>query len=102
MALLATTDDLNSILLLINVARLMHVASRETMDMLCSPSLRLEALETVVRAVVLDALQKVGDERHHFGRIQAWIRNVLTATKREDLTYLKNLIDDGGDYRTTV
>ena len=51
------------------------------------------------RAALLDALQKVG-MRHRRMR-QLWARELLCSTFSGDLSRLKGLLDDGGDYHTT-
>lgn len=51
------------------------------------------------RAALLDALQKVG-MRHRRSR-QLWARDLVCCTTSGNLSRLKGLLDDGGDYHTT-
>lgn len=48
---------------------------------------------------MLDALQKVG-MRHRPMR-QLWAKEIIVNTFSGDLSRLKALLDDGGDYHTT-
>lgn len=78
----------------INCAALVEVAKAETMQMLTA--LRLHELSIPSRAALLDGLMKVGmrnrTERQHFAL------NIILSTYGSDLTFLKGLIDDGGDH----
>mmetsp|Transcript_1706 Transcript_1706/g.4949 ORF Transcript_1706/g.4949 Transcript_1706/m.4949 type:complete len:1096 (+) Transcript_1706:257-3544(+) len=78
----------------INCAALVEVAKTETMEMLTA--FRLQELSIPSRAALLDGLMKVGMrnrmERQHFAL------NILLSTYGSDLTFLKGLIDDGGDH----
>ncbi|GAB4822692.1 hypothetical protein N2152v2_009738 [Parachlorella kessleri] len=88
--------ELNYILCAVNAPALLEVASRHTLDLLCER--RVAELATVSRAVLVDALQKLG-LRYRSLR-QLWCKSVLLSTKGLELTYLKAYLDDGGDYHT--
>ena len=59
---------------------------------------RLDDLNVLSRAALVDALQKVG-LRHRPCR-QRWVVSVITHTAGADLTRLKSLLDDGGDHHS--
>jgi hypothetical protein len=92
----AEADELNYILCTINAPAMVEVCSRATMDLLTRE--RLPELTTETRAVLVDAVQKVG-MRYRPGR-QLWAAAVLLSTHGLELTLLKNYLDDGGDYHT--
>jgi hypothetical protein len=59
---------------------------------------RLDDLNVLSRAALVDALQKVG--LRHRPRRQRWVVSVITHTHGADLTRLKSLLDDGGDHHS--
>lgn len=94
----SNADDLNYILLHVNCAALLEVADAAIMPLLVSKP-RLRQLSTLSKAALLDALQKVG-MRHRRSR-QLWARDLVCCTTSGNLSRLKGLLDDGGDYHTT-
>jgi hypothetical protein len=92
----SSPQELNFILCSVNAAALVDVIHDSTMDMLTTR--RLMDLTTVSRAVLVDALQKIG--MRYRPKRQEWVRDIMIATRGLDLTYLKAYIDDGGDYHT--
>lgn len=92
----SSPQEVNFILCSVNAAALVDVLHDSTMDMLTTR--RLMDLSTVSRAVLVDALQKIG--MRYRPKRQEWVRDIMIATRGLDLTHLKAYIDDGGDYHT--
>ncbi|KAK9804158.1 hypothetical protein WJX73_006372 [Symbiochloris irregularis] len=90
--------DLNYMLLHVNCAALLEIADATVLPVLTSPNC-LHHLSVITRAALLDALQKVG-MRHRPMR-QLWAKEIIVNTFSGDLSRLKALLDDGGDYHTT-
>lgn len=93
----AEEDELNYLLCTINCPAMVEVCGHATMDLLVRE--RLPELTTVARAVLVDALQKLG--LRYRPRRQQWARDVLVNTHGLQLTYLKCYLDDGGDFHST-
>lgn len=91
----ADREELNFIICSVNVAAVLEVANSKTIKMLIG---RMNDLETVSRAAIVDGLQKIG-LRHRRQR-QEWARDIVVQTKGLQLTYFKAYIDDGGDYHS--
>ena len=89
-------QELNFILCAVNAAALVDVLHASTVEMLIRE--RLCDLSTIARAVLVDALQKVG--LRYRPQRQYWARDIIVATKGIELTHLKAYMDDGGDYHT--
>ncbi len=92
----AAPRELNYVLCAVNVAAMVEVASRATVDMLVAE--RLKDLTTVARAALADGVQKLG--MRYRPRRQAWVRDIMLGTAGLDLTHFKAYMDDGGDYHT--
>lgn len=91
----ADREELNFIICSVNVAAVLEVANSKTIKMLIG---RMNDLETVSRAAIVDGLQKIG-LRHRRQR-QEWARDIVVQTRGLQLTYFKAYIDDGGDYHS--
>ncbi|KDD72984.1 hypothetical protein H632_c2663p0, partial [Helicosporidium sp. ATCC 50920] len=93
----APPEELNYALAAVNAPALLEAVADETMLELVGP--RLRDLSTVSRAVLVDALQKLG-LRFRPAR-QSLVQAIVLATRGTDLTLLKAVLDDGGDYHST-
>ena len=109
----APRPGLNHILARTNLAALVEVAGARTVELLATTARkeggdaaggdastggRLDDLNVLSRAALVDALQKVG--LRHRPRRQRWVVSVIKHTKGADLTRLKSLLDDGGDHHS--
>jgi len=123
----APRPGLNHILARTNLAALVEVAGARTVELLATPgggggsegkkkaaagdgappaaplpaaagTGRLDDLNVLSRAALVDALQKVG--LRHRPRRQRWVVAVIKHTRGADLTRLKSLLDDGGDHHS--
>lgn len=94
-----SADELNYVLVACNLALVLSHAGPPSVKLLATPAAdggRLDDLSPVARAALVDAMQKVGVTWWE----QPWIQSVFCHTTGADLTALKNLVDNGGDYHS--